>query len=240
MIKLEELSKSYGTVEAVRGVNLEIREGEILGFIGKNGAGKTTTIKMMMGLVHPTEGDVRFLGIGEGDIRQHVGYLPEELFLYDKLTGREFLTFVGRMHEMEDKQIDKRIEDLTDLFEISDKKELFIEGYSQGMRKKTALCASLIHEPKILLLDEPTNNLDVMSIRKLKEMLLRFKDEGKIIFFSSHVLAVAEGVCDRFGIIHEGRLLFDGTMEKLGERTGLREASLEEMFIKIIDLPESS
>lgn len=234
MIKLEGLSKSYGPVEAVRDLNLEIREGEILGFIGKNGAGKTTTIKMIMGLVRPTKGDVRFLGMGEGDIRQHIGYLPEELFLYDKLTGREFLKFVGRMYEMEDKKIDERIEELTDLFEISNRKDMFIEGYSQGMRKKTALCAALIHEPKILLLDEATNNLDVMSIRKLKEMLLKFRDEGRIIFFSTHILAVAEGLCDRFAIIHQGRLVFDGTMEQLKERTGLREASLEEMFIKII------
>lgn len=134
MIKLEGLSKSYGPVEAVRDLNLEIREGEILGFIGKNGAGKTTTIKMIMGLVRPTKGDVRFLGMGEGDIRQHIGYLPEELFLYDKLTGREFLKFVGRMYEMEDKKIDERIEELTDLFEISNRKDMFIEGYSQGMR----------------------------------------------------------------------------------------------------------
>jgi ABC-2 type transport system ATP-binding protein len=234
LISIQNLSKSYGATKAVQNLNLELRPGEILGFLGPNGAGKTTTLKIIMGITQADAGEIRFkIGDGCHDPRRHIGYLPEETFVYDKLTGREFLQFVGRMQDVPESLLPTRIEDLLRTFEMIADADRLIKTCSKGMRRKIALCAALIHQPDILLLDEPTDGLDVMAIRALKDLLHRMKATGKAIVFSTHILAIAEEMCERFVILYKGQQVCTGTVEEFREQTGLYRASLEEIFVQL-------
>ena len=236
MIETKALTKKYGDLVAVDAIDLRVESGELFVFLGPNGAGKTTTIKILTGLLRPTSGEATIAGI---DIVKHpikvkeiMGYLPEDPFLYNKLTGREFLQFVADMHSVQKK--DDKIERFMELFEILSAADDLIEGYSLGMKKKVAIGAALIHDPKVLFLDEPTGGLDPKSARMMKDLLQDIRGRGNTVFMTTHILEVAEKMCDRVGIINNGKLIKVGTIEEL--RTEAQETSagsLEDIFLKL-------
>lgn len=235
MIKLENLSKNYGDFLAVDDLNLEISQGELFGFLGPNGAGKTTTIKMMVGLLKPTKGNAI---LGGHDIEKEPveakrinGYVPDEPFLYDKLTGFEFLEFVADLWKVEKETKYKNIDKYLKFFELEDKKDHFIQSYSHGMRKKIALAAALVHEPKILYLDEPTVGLDPKSAKLMKELLKNFCKNGGTVFLSTHILEIAENLCSKVAIINKGKIIAQGTVDDLKEKN--KESSLEDIFLEL-------
>ena len=239
IIEAVHLTKRYGAgvgaPVAVDDLNLSIAAGELFGFLGENGAGKTTTIKMLTGLIPPTEGVAR---IGGCDIREEplkakalVGYIPDNPFLYDKLTGLEFMGFVGDLYRVPGGGArEARVRDLLTLFDLAGKADALIGSYSRGMRQKIALAAALLHEPKALFLDEPTVGLDPKSTRRLQDVLRTVATRGTTVFLSTHVLEVAAGLCDRVGILHKGRLAAIGTPAELTE--GGRR-TLEEVFLSL-------
>ncbi len=235
MIETHRLTKWYGQVLAVDGLDLVIHAGEIFGFLGPNGAGKTTTIKMLVGLLRPTQGEAL---IGGYDVQEQplqakalVGYLPDQPFLYEKLTGWEFLRFIGRLYNLESEVVERRGRDLLHLFGLEERADDLIQGYSHGMRQKVALAAALLHEPKAFFLDEPTVGLDPKSARQVKDLLRHLARRGTAIFMSTHILEVAERMCDRVGIINQGRLIACGTMEELRREEG--GGTLEEIFLQL-------
>jgi ABC-2 type transport system ATP-binding protein len=219
MIVCQNLTKQFGTLTSVDNLNLRVGEGELFGFLGPNGAGKTTSIKMMTGLIHPTSGTA-FLG--GYDIQTHpreakrlIGYIPDNPFLYEKLTGREFIHFMADLYAVPGDNRAARIEDLLRLFELESKGDELIQNYSRGMRQKIALAGALIHAPQIIFLDEPTVGLDPQSAHAMQDILRALCRRGVTVFLSTHVLEIAERMCDRIGIIHQGRLLAVGAMEEL-------------------------
>lgn len=237
MIGLKGLTKKYDSVSAVDKLDLYIPRGELFGFLGPNGAGKTTTIKMITGLLKPTSGKATINGF---DIekepvmaKQKIGYVPDEPFIYDKLSGFEFLEFVADLRQIDKKTKLKNIEKYLELFELKGKRDYFIETYSRGMKKKMALAAALIHEPQILLLDEPTTGLDPKSAKQIKRLLRVFCDNGGTVFFSTHILEIAERLCDRVGIINNGRLVAQGSLEELRNATSQENESLEDVFMEL-------
>jgi len=238
MIELINLTKFYGNLKAVDNLNLKIRSGKIFGFLGPNGAGKTTTIKIIMGLINPTKGEIIINGnkLNIKNIQKvkfSIGYLPEDLILYDKLKGNEFLEFICGIYKVENPV--KKIEHYLDLFQLKNDMNKLIEDYSQGMKKKISIISAFIHNPEILILDEPTSGLDPKTIRILKDILLTKKKEIKTIFFSTHILDIAEYLCDEVGIINKGKLLFTGTLEELRKLKQHPEASLEELFLEVTE-----
>jgi ABC-2 type transport system ATP-binding protein len=239
IIEAQHLTKQYGAgandLRAVDDLSLSVAAGELFGFLGENGAGKTTTIKMLTGLIPPTSGTAR---IGGFDIRAAplqakalIGYIPDNPFLYEKLTGREFMEFIGDLYRVPaDAGRRTRIHDLLVLFDLDTKAEAIIGGYSRGMRQKIALAAALLHDPKALFLDEPTVGLDPKSTRRLQDVLRAVAARGAAVFLSTHVMEVAVGLCDRIAIMHKGRLAAVGTPTELtdeGRRT------LEEVFLSL-------
>ncbi len=240
VIEADGLTKRYGDDGAGRrlavdGLTLGVGVGEVFGFLGENGAGKTTTIKMLTGLIPPTGGRARIGGFDVGerplDAKRLVGYIPDNPFLYDKLTGAEFLRFVGDLYTVaRGAAREARIRDLLLLFDLETKADAPIGGYSRGMRQKIALAAALLHEPKALFLDEPTVGLDPKSTRRLQDVLRAVADSGAAVFLSTHVLEVAHGLCDRIGVLHRGRLVALGTPAELTEN-GAR--TLEEVFLAL-------
>ncbi|MBC8104008.1 MAG: ABC transporter ATP-binding protein [Cytophagales bacterium] len=239
VIVAEHLVKRYGIGDtsplAVDDLCLSVAAGELFGFLGENGAGKTTTIKMLTGLIPPTRGAAR---IGGFDLRDDplrakalMGYIPDNPFLYEKLTGREFLEFIGDLYRVPGTPVRRaRIHDLLTLFDLDTKAESLIGGYSRGMRQKIALAAALLHDPKALFLDEPTVGLDPKSTRRLQDVLRAVAAQGTAVFLSTHVMEVAAGLCDRIGIMHKGRLVAIGTPSELTE--GGRR-TLEEVFLSL-------
>ncbi len=235
MIKLENLSKNYGDFLAVDNINIEINQGELFGFLGPNGAGKTTTIKMMVGLLKPTGGRAVLGGLDiekeSVEAKRINGYVPDEPFLYDKLTGFEFLEFVADLWKVEKETKYKNIDKYLNFFELEDKRDHFIQSYSHGMRKKIALAAALVHEPKILYLDEPTVGLDPKSAKLMKELLKNFCQKGGTVFLSTHILEIAENLCSKVAIINKGKIIAQGTVEELKQQN--KEASLEDIFLEL-------
>lgn len=237
MIHIEGLTKTFGNLVAVDHLDLDVAPGELFGFLGPNGAGKTTTIRMLTGLLQPSAGTAYIAG---HDIRHEtiqvkaiVGYLAENPFLYDKLTGREFLHFVGGLYRVPAPARQAQIERLLELFDLKDKADELIETYSHGMRQKIALSSLLLHNPKVLFLDEPTNGLDPRSARLVKEILRELCRKGITVFMSTHILEIAEHMCDRVGIIHQGRLVAVGTMEELRAGRAGADSSLEDIFLEV-------
>jgi len=236
MIETKGLTKKYGDLTAVDDLNLYVEPGELFVFLGPNGAGKTTTIKILTGLLQPTLGKASVAGIdvveSPLEVKKIMGYLPEDPFLYDKLTGNEFLQFVADMHGVQKKQ--DKIEKFMELFELSSAADELIEGYSLGMKKKVAIGAALIHDPKVLFLDEPTGGLDPKSARMMKDLLQDIRSRGATVFMTTHILEVAERMCDRVGIINNGKLIKAGTIEEL-RRAALEtaEGSLEDIFLEL-------
>ncbi len=239
VIEAEHLTKQYGSgpnaPRAVDDLSLSVAAGELFGFLGENGAGKTTTIKMLTGLIPPTAGTVR---IGGFDMRASplqakavTGYIPDNPFLYEKLTGREFMEFIGDLYHVPANVARRaRIKDLLLLFDLDAKAESLIGGYSRGMRQKIALAAALLHDPKALFLDEPTVGLDPKSTRRLQDVLRTVAVRGTAVFLSTHVMEVAVGLCDRIAIMHKGQLAAIGTPSELTDR-GRR--TLEEVFLSL-------
>jgi ABC-2 type transport system ATP-binding protein len=236
MIRLDKITKLYGTKTAVDELSLEVRAGELFAFLGPNGAGKTTTIKMMCGLLFPTTGRVLIGGHdiqGDGDrARQLLSYVPDQPYLYEKLTGREFLQFIADMYGLPPDQARRRIADVIDLFHLHAFVDDLTERYSHGMRQRTVFASALVHEPQVLVVDEPTVGLDPRSVRDLKDLLRRQADQGTTVFLSSHSLDVVEELADRIAIINEGRLIGCGTLQALRTQAAV-DGSLEEVFLTL-------
>ncbi len=236
LIELHDLCKNYGTKKAVDRVNLNVFGGEVFGFLGPNGAGKTTTIKMIVGLLQPTSGTVKVAGydMQKQPLQAKIssGYVPDTPNLYPKLSTRELLQFVGDLYSMDPQQINHRIEELMRLFSLDDVGDNLIDSYSHGMQQKASLAASLMHDPKVLVLDEPTVGLDPKSARLIKDVVRQIADRGSTVFVTTHILEIAEHMCDRIGIINSGTLVAVGTMEEL--RAKVRgETTLEDIFLSL-------
>jgi ABC-2 type transport system ATP-binding protein len=238
MIQLVQVTKQYGNKTAVRDLTLDVPAGELFAFLGPNGAGKTTTIKMMCGLLFPTSGSVR---IGGHDLLRHgqqarqlISYVPDQPFLYEKLTGREFLQFIADMYGLEKVDGRRRIDEVIGLFQLSEFVDDLTEHYSHGMRQRTVFAAALLHEPKVLIVDEPTVGLDPRSVRLLKDLLRREAHRGTTVFLSSHSLDVVEELADRIAIIDRGRLVTCATLESLRIQAAI-DGTLEEVFLKMTE-----
>lgn len=238
MIETTNLTRYYGSLAAVQDLNLSVEAGELFGFLGPNGAGKTTTIRMIVGLLRPTSGSVK---VGGHDIleeplavKRMVGYLAQSPLLYERLTGREFLRFLGGLYGLSDAAVEARSERLFEMLELTEKADDLIESYSGGMRHKIGLCGALVHEPPVLVLDEPLTGLDPYSARQVKDLLRELCRQGNTVFLSTHVLEIAERVCDRVGILDRGRLIAAGTLESLrAEAQTSRETTLEDLFLQL-------
>ncbi len=242
MIQANGLTKHYGQLVAVENMSITVSPGELFGFLGPNGAGKTTTIKMFCGLLRPTAGTAMIAGI---DVQREplkakaaLGYVPDNPFLYEKLTGLEYLRFIADLYGVNSLRARGRIADLLRLFELTEKKDELIEGYSRGMRQKIAMAGALIHEPKALFLDEPTVGLDPKSARLMKNILRGLCERGVAVFVSTHILEIAERMCDRVAIIDHGKLLTQGTLEELRSRSHTNAATLEDIFLELTGGPE--
>ncbi len=242
-IVTQGLMRAFGSKIAVNSLNLTVRRGEFFGFLGPNGAGKSTTIKMMVGLLRPSAGHV---WVGGVDVwrdplaaRSLMGVLPEQLNLYDRLSGREFLTFAGHMYNLPKEEVSRRSEDLLTVLTLADDADKLIVDYSVGMRKKIALAAALIHRPQVLFLDEPFEGIDPISSRIIRNILRDLVGAGVTIFFSSHIMEVVERLCSRVGIINQGQLVAEGTLQELRERgasggSAQEAATLEDIFLEVV------
>ncbi len=237
------LSKNFGKVKAVDNLDLIVKKGEIFGFLGPNGAGKTTTIKLMTGLLKPTSGTVRVMGndILEDPIeaKANIGLIPDEPQVYEKLSGREFLRFVGNIFNIERNSIEKKAGELLKIFDLSEKADDLIGSYSHGMKQKIAIAGALIHSPRVLFFDEPTVGLDPKSARIIKNILKIRAKAGDCIFISTHILEIAERMCDRIGIIQNGKLIAVGNMDELRNISKEENSSLEEIFLELTGGEES-
>jgi ABC-2 type transport system ATP-binding protein len=237
MIRLENLTKSYGKLVAVDHINLEVPRGELFGFLGPNGAGKTTTMRMIAGIIRPTSGRV---WLGGDDVienplgaKMRLGFIPDRPFVYDKLTGGEFLRFVAGLYGQEGDVVERRIDELLEIFELSEWKDELVESYSHGMRQKLIISSALIHRPECIVVDEPMVGLDPKGARLLKVLFREFVGRGGTVLMSTHTLEVAEAMCDRIAIIQKGKIAAYGTMAELREQTASGNASLEDLFLRL-------
>jgi ABC-2 type transport system ATP-binding protein len=237
MIKLTKLTKRFGRQLAVDDLNLEIEAGELFGFLGPNGAGKTTTIKMITGVLRPTSGKVEIAGfdvqLQPERAKMKVGYVPDNPYLYDRLTAREYIEFVGGLYCLDKKTISLRSAELFEIFEMNGWVDRKCEEYSHGMRQKVVFCAAFLHNPTVLVVDEPVVGLDPQSTRMVKDLLKQYAAKGATVFISTHVLSVAEELCDRIGIINKGRLIGVGSIGQLKARAAQRDANLESLFLEL-------
>lgn len=237
MIRLENLTKKYGEFTAVSNLSLVIPKGEIFGFIGPNGAGKTTTIKMMGGIMDPTSGSIDICGISMKDepekAKKIIGFIPDRPYLYEKLTGKEFLRFIGNLYGVDNRSFTARAEEKLDMFSLLAWADELIESYSNGMKQRLIMAAALLHDPEVIIVDEPMVGLDPVAVRMVKDLFKHLAGQGMTIFMSTHTLKVAEDVCDRIGIINRGILIESGTPLELRGKTDLLDADLEDVFIKL-------
>jgi ABC-2 type transport system ATP-binding protein len=237
MIELRNVTKRFGKFTAVDDLSLTVPAGEFFGFLGPNGAGKTTTIKMMTGLFAPTSGTILINGYDvvrqPVEAKNTIAYVPDQAFLYDKLTGREFLYFSGGLYRIGKDVLRRRIEELIQLFEIGDWVDRRTEDYSQGMRQRITIAAGLVHQPRTIIIDEPMVGLDPRSAKIVKEVLKQESRNGVSIFMSTHSLPVAEELCDRIGIIKSGRLIFCDTQEKLNVYKQRYDGRFESVFLEL-------
>ncbi len=236
MIQTVHLTKKYNSFLAVEDLSLTVNN-ELFVFLGPNGAGKTTTIKMMTGLLQPTHGSVSIHGIdlhkNPIQAKQCFGLVQEQAHVYEKLTAREFIQFIASIYHVPVPKANQKMEQLFEIFEISDWTNDLIEDFSHGMKQKVALTAALVHDPKVLFLDEPTVGLDPKAARNLKELLRGLVNKGNTVFMSTHILEVAERMCDRIGIIHKGKLVALGTLDDLREKASIQSGNLEDVFLKL-------
>ncbi|MDH7577443.1 MAG: ABC transporter ATP-binding protein [Bacillota bacterium] len=243
-LEVQGLEKYYGSFKAVDGIDLSVKAGEIFGFLGPNGAGKTTTMNMAAGILWPSGGTVRIFGtdIWKDPLpaKKHLGYVPENPLVYERLTGREFLKFTAELYGMGRKGgLEEKISNLLLAFDLIDAADALIGTYSQGMRRKIALAAALVHDPKLLILDEPTNGLDPKGAWFVKHLLRKLSEQGAAVFMSTHVLEVAENMCDRVAIIYKGRIVAEGTVDELKQQAKRPESNLEELFLTLTESGDS-
>ena len=237
MLKLDNITKKYGTFEAVKHVSFNILPGEIVGFLGPNGAGKTTTIKMCCGLLMPDSGTIT---IGDENIatsperaKKLLGYVPDDPFLYDKLTGRQFVHFVGEIYGVPPMLREQRVQHYLEQLDMIEKADDLIGSYSRGMKRKIALMAGIIHAPKVLLLDEPTLGLDAISAKRSKDIIRKLaKEEGTAVLITTHVMEIAEQICDRIAVISKGSIIAQGTLEQL-QAQAQNKGTLEDVFMTL-------
>ena len=234
---LESVSKRFGDVWAVRDLSLSIEHGRVYGLLGPNGSGKSTTMKMILGLVKPDSGKILVDGIDVSkdpvEVRKIIGYVPETSRLYDYLTGIEYLDFIGEAYGMSPEERKRRIEEFLEAFELKGRENELISGYSKGMKQKIALIAALIHKPRILILDEPLSGLDPRSARIVKDLIHELAEEGVTTIFSTHILEIADAVCDELAIMYEGRKIAEGKPDELKQMAGESGSTLEEVFLKL-------
>jgi ABC-2 type transport system ATP-binding protein len=239
MIELINLSKMYGKVLAVDRINLHVSRGEIFGFIGPNGAGKTTTIRMMGGVLAPSNGSVIIDGINMAEkpevVKKKIGFIPDRPFLYEKLTGMEFMRFSADLYGVDNHDFAERSRSLLKKFGLYDWSNELIESYSHGMKQRLIIAAALLHEPAVIIVDEPMVGLDPAAIRMVKDLLRDLADKGTTVFMSTHTLEIAEDICDRIGVILRGALIATGTARDIKKAAGVREAALEEAFLKLTE-----
>ncbi|HXS25718.1 MAG TPA: ABC transporter ATP-binding protein [Gemmatimonadales bacterium] len=237
MITLTGLTKLYGKFKAVDGIELTVPKGELFGFLGPNGAGKTTTFRMIAGIIVPTAGRIEIGGVDLARqplvAKRRLGYIPDRPFVYDKITGAEFLRFVAALYNAEDASLERRIDELLDVFELTPWKHELTESYSHGMRQKLIIAGALIHRPEVIVVDEPMVGLDPKGARLLKDLFRRYVKRGGTILMSTHTLEVAESMCDRIAIMQSGRILASGTMDELRLQTASGDASLEDLFLRL-------
>jgi len=240
-IRTEQLTRRFGSLTAVDSIDLRVNAGQFFGFLGPNGAGKSTTIKMLTGLLAPTSGRMELLGLDFQsnliEVKRQIGVVPEGMGLFERLTGAEYLRFVGRMYGLDRATTEKRTEELLDFMQLADREKSLIADYSHGMQKKLALAAAVIHRPRILFLDEPFEGVDALAAGALKALLGRMTERGVTIFLTSHVLEIVERLCSHVAIIHKGRLVAQGSLEEL--RAGVsgdagETKTLEQIFVSIV------
>lgn len=237
MIRLVGVTKRYGKFTAVDDIDLHVRRGELFGFLGLNGAGKTTTLRMIAGILQPTSGQVCIAG---HDVHReplaakaHLGYIPDRPHIYEKLTGAEFLRFVAGLYGQNGSVIERRIGELLDVFELLPWRDELVEAYSHGMRQKLIIASALVHRPGCIVVDEPMVGLDPKAARLFKDIMRQFVSQGGTMMMSTHTLEVAEAVCDRVAIIHEGRILAGGPLDELRAQTGATDERLEALFLRL-------
>ena len=238
MIEFRDVHRSYGTKVAVDGLDLNVAAGELFALLGHNGAGKTTTIKMLVGLLHPGQGEV---WVGGHNLATHhreastlIGYVPDQPYLYEKLTGREFLQFVADMHGLDPTRTADSLEREIARFELADFVNDLTESYSHGMKQRTVFASALLHSPSVLVVDEPLVGLDPHSIRLVKDLMRQEVSRGMSVFMSTHTLAVAEEIADRIGIMRVGRLQFEGTIDQLRSAQQAEGQTLEELYLSLV------
>ena len=237
MIKLTNLTKRYGAFTAVNGINLEVPKGELFGFLGPNGAGKTTTLRMIAGILRPTSGSVEVGGI---DIvanpiaaKSKLGFIPDRPFIYEKLTGAEFLRFVAGLYEQDGPAVEHRARELLALFDLEQWADELVESYSHGMRQKLIISSAFVHRPTVIVVDEPMVGLDPKAARILKDLFREYTHRGHTIMMSTHTLEVAETMCDRIGIIQGGVIRACGTMQDLRNSAETGTMGLEDIFLRL-------
>ncbi|MGY5860557.1 MAG: ABC transporter ATP-binding protein [Candidatus Thorarchaeota archaeon] len=238
-VEIESLVKSFGDLVAVNDVSLEVREGEIYALLGPNGAGKTTTIKMLMGLLDPDSGRAKVFDVDSKEnpveVKNLVGYVPEEQQLYDSLTPRELFNFIASIRRLPEEKITKRMQEFVKALDFEQYYDNMIVTLSQGNKQKTMLIAALLHRPKLLILDEPFSSLDVRAAKIMKDIVKIHTENGGSVLLSTHVMEVAEGLCDRVGIIDEGKLIAEGTLDELRSKSDREGANLESIFLKLTE-----
>lgn len=239
-ISIKNLTMKYGTKEVLKGINIDVYRGQIIGYIGPNGAGKSTTVKIMLGLVQGYGGQVEIFGedisTGNVEYKRKIGYVPEIADIYDSLTAREYLSFIGELYGVEQNIVEQKALKLMKIFNIDNVYNSRISSYSKGMKQKVLLISSLLHDPDILFLDEPLSGLDANSVMIVKEILAQLAAKGKTIFYSSHIMDVVEKISNRIILIAAGEVQADGSFEQLREKS--KEGSLEEIFNKITGFSE--
>lgn len=232
IIKIRGLNKYYGSKQVLKDINLDIYKGEVIGYIGPNGAGKSTTVKIILGLIEEYQGQVRIFGEdirdNSVDYKMKIGYVPETGEIYDNLTAREYLTFIGELYGMDYEEVNTKAEKLMELFEIKSVYDSRINSFSKGMKQKVIIISSLINDPDILFLDEPLSGVDANSVMVFKEVMEELSNQGKTIFYSSHIMEVVEKLSNRIVLLKDGGIIADGTMNQLKDQ--LPQSSLEEIF----------
>lgn len=237
MIRLTSLTKRYGSFTAVDAIDLEVPRGQLFGFLGPNGAGKTTTLRMIAGILRPTAGRVEIAGIDVAKdpvaAKAKLGFIPDRPFIYEKLTGAEFLRFVAGLYDQEGPDVEHRARELLALFDLEQWRDELVESYSHGMRQKLIISSAFVHRPEVIVVDEPMVGLDPKAARILKDLFREYTRRGHTIMMSTHTLEVAEAMCDRIGIIQAGKIRACGTMDELraGAEAGTR--GLEEIFLRL-------